>query len=188
MAEMRPRKTSRSALFLLTVACAAPAAGGAGTAEVAQVRHESGPRSVWTDKDKNPKFRGLDGLNHKLDEWQGKVIVLNFWASWCSPCLYEIRDFVTYQQQYNDKGLQVIGIGMDDDQKLANVQRTLDMNYPVLIADPKSNSKLMQAWGNSSGVIPYSVLIDRKGRILATYRGVLEREVFDEDIKPLLND
>ena len=129
---------------------------------------------------------GLDGAMHSLEDWKGKVIVLNFWATWCSPCLSEIRDFVAYQEQYRTRGLQIIGVGLDEGKKLRNVQRTLEINYPVLIADPEKNAAMMEQWGNNSGIVPYSVVIDRHGQVVYTHRGQLDRDFFDENILPLL--
>lgn len=136
---------------------------------------------------KSLSLAGLDGLKHSLADWNGKVIVLNFWATWCSPCLYEIRDFVAYQEQYKARGLQIIGLGLDDEKKLRNVQRTLEINYPVLVADPVDNGGLMKLWGNGSGVVPYTVVIDRNGRMTYAHSGVMSREVFDEYVLPLLD-
>jgi peroxiredoxin len=143
-----------------------------------------------TDKEREMKslsLTGLDGVKHRLADWNGKVIVLNFWATWCSPCLYEIRDFVVYQEQYKARGLQIIGLGLDDEKKLRNVQRTLEINYPVLVADPVDNGGLMKLWGNSSGVVPYTVVIDRDGRMTYAHRGPMNRDVFDEYVLPLLD-
>jgi peroxiredoxin len=143
-----------------------------------------------TDKESKMKslsLTGLDGVKHSLADWHGKVIIINFWATWCSPCLYEIRDFVAYQEQYKARGLQIIGVGLDEEKKLRNVQRTLEINYPVLVADPVDNSGLMERWGNSSGVVPYTVVIDRDGRVTYTLRGLMNREVFDEYVLPLLD-
>jgi peroxiredoxin len=131
---------------------------------------------------------GLDGVRHSLSDWKGKVVMLNFWATWCSPCLSEIRDFVGYQEQYKARGLQIVGLGLDEEKKLRNVQRTLEINYPVLLADPEANRGLMNQWGNSSGVVPYTVVIDRDGRVAYSHRGQMERDVFDEFVLPLLDN
>ncbi|HGG59168.1 MAG TPA: TlpA family protein disulfide reductase, partial [Gammaproteobacteria bacterium] len=64
------------------------------------------------------KLKGLDGKTHSLDEWKGKVIVLNFWASWCAPCQYEIKELIALQNEYGDKGLQVVSLGLDEERKL----------------------------------------------------------------------
>jgi peroxiredoxin len=129
---------------------------------------------------------GLDGEKHSMEEWKGKVVILNFWATWCSPCLSEIREFVAYQEQYKIRGLQIIGVGLDEEKKVRNVQRSLEINYPVLLAAPKKMGALMEQWGNTTGIIPYSVVIDRQGRVVFTQRGQIDRDSFNENILPLL--
>ncbi len=133
------------------------------------------------------KLRGLDGRLHTLDEWKGKVILMNFWASWCAPCQYEIPEFVDYQKRYGDKGLQFIGIGVDEQRKLANVARSLHINYPVLVLEPAAARPLMARWGNDTGIIPYTVLIDRDGTIRYIHRGTFDHDTFKVYVEPLLN-
>jgi peroxiredoxin len=131
-------------------------------------------------------LKGLDEKTHQLDEWKGKVIMLNFWATWCGPCQYEIRDFITYQDQYASRDLQIIGMGLDEERKLRNVARTLGMNYPVLIADPVKNPGLLPQWGNRTQIVPYTVVIDRDGRLKYIHRGQMQKDAFDEFVLPLL--
>ena len=133
------------------------------------------------------KLKGLDGQIHQLDEWKGQVIMLNFWASWCGPCQYEIPEFVAYQKTYGDKGLQVVGIGIDEERKLRNVARTLEINYPVLILDPFDSKRVLTHWGNENGLIPHTVVIDRDGRIKYIHRGKMGEREFNAYVLPLLN-
>ncbi len=128
---------------------------------------------------------GLDGKQHELADWRDKVILLNFWASWCSPCQSEIRDLVAFQSQYGAKGLQIVGIGMDDETKLRNVTRTLGINYPVLLANSAGNL-LMSRYGNHDGVVPYSVVISREGEVVYTRTGLINQGIFAEQVVPRL--
>ncbi len=135
------------------------------------------------------ELQGLDGKKHRLADWKGKVIMLNFWASWCAPCQYEIPDLVSYQKEWRQKGLQVIGIGLDEENKLRNVARTLGINYPVLIADlaDSENSALLPQWGNSEQIIPYTVIISQTGRMVYIHRGRMGDEEFNFYVRPLLD-
>jgi peroxiredoxin len=128
---------------------------------------------------------GMDGKPHELGEWHDKVVLLNFWASWCSPCQTEIRDLVVYQSQFGAQGLQIVGVGMDDETKLRNVQRTLGINYPVLLANTPGNP-MIAAFGNRDGIVPYSVLISRDGKVVYTHTGIITQEIFAEQVIPWL--
>jgi peroxiredoxin len=128
---------------------------------------------------------GMDGKQHELAEWRNKVVLLNFWASWCSPCQTEIRDLVAFQSEYGAKGLQIVGIGLDDEKKLRNVQRSLEINYPVLL-DNSTGNPVMRSLGNRQGVVPFSVLISREGKVVYTHTGLLDKEIFTEEVIPRL--
>lgn len=131
-------------------------------------------------------LKGLDGEQHSLRDWDGRVILLNFWATWCAPCQYEIRDFVQYQERYGERGLQIIGLGLDEEQPLRNVHRTLGINYPVLIGGTSTSDALLADWGNASRIVPYTVVIARDGRIAYIHRGQMDDETFNEFVLPLL--
>ena len=129
---------------------------------------------------------GLDGVAHSLGEWRGKVLLINFWASWCAPCQYEIPELVEWQNRHAAAGLQIIGVGVDDARKLRNVQRSLGINYPVLVIDPARAASLLEQWGDAEQTVPYSVVVDRSGRPVFRLKGTLDQEIFDENVRPLL--
>ncbi len=116
-----------------------------------------------------PDFSRAD-LSHRkivLSSYRGKIVLLNFWATWCEPCLMEMPTFVEWQRQYGPGDFQVIGISMDDatPEVIATVSR-LKLNYPVVMGD----EYLGADYGGVLGV-PVTFLIDRKGKIQARYQG-----------------
>ncbi|MEJ2455823.1 MAG: TlpA disulfide reductase family protein [Candidatus Thiodiazotropha sp.] len=132
------------------------------------------------------QYPDLSGTPQNLQQWKGKVLLLNFWASWCSPCLAEIGHLTEYQDKFGAQGLQVVGLGLDDPRKLKNVQRSLRINYPVLAAKAKESRSILKAWGNKTGLIPYTVIFDKQGEIVRAHRGILDDQLFDQLVKPLL--
>ncbi|MDH5712244.1 MAG: redoxin family protein [Gammaproteobacteria bacterium] len=130
-------------------------------------------------------LKDLEDKVRESKEWQGKVLMVNFWASWCPPCVREIPAFIKLQKDYKDKGLVIIGIALDNKQNIVDFTDPMDMNYPVLIAE-KEGIALTKAYGNRLGVLPYTVIVDRKGKIIYTHRSELTYEVAEKVIKPLL--
>lgn len=127
----------------------------------------------------------VSGNLRKVDEWDGKVLLINFWASWCPPCVREIPDFVRLYDSYVDKGFVIVGIALDEKQDVIDFIDPIGVEYPILIA-PESGIALTQAYGNRLGILPFSVLIDRKGQIISTHKGELDFESAEKLIKPLL--
>ncbi len=118
-----------------------------------------------------------------LGRYRGKIVLLNFWATWCAPCLAEIPRFSLWQQTYGGEGLQVLGVSMDDDS--APVKRTLRkyaIVYPVVMGD----APLGELYGGVLG-LPQSYLIDASGRIVARYEGEPDLNQMESRIKELLN-
>ncbi len=128
----------------------------------------------------------LEGQSHNLYDWHGNVILLNFWATWCGPCQLEIPDFIDYQERYGGKGLQIIGVGLDETRKLRNFVRTVGINYPILQADPESQYDLLKQWSNPYAVLPFTVVIGRDGRLLYMQQGIFRKDAFTNIVEPLL--
>lgn len=126
----------------------------------------------------------LSGGRAKLTDYRGKVVILDFWATWCPPCIKEIPDFVELQKKYGDKGLAILGISLDQNPKrvLRPFVKKYKMNYPVLLTD----GKVDRAYGGITG-IPTTFVINRKGEIYKQYVGFRPKNVFEADIKALLN-
>jgi thiol-disulfide isomerase/thioredoxin len=115
-------------------------------------------------------MKDMTGRTVKLADYKGKVILLDFWATWCGPCKYEIPGFVQLQEQYGKNGLQVLGVSVDDTvDKLEPFVKQFRMNYPVLLG--LGHDEVQDAYGPMIG-IPVSVIIARDGRICAKHMGL----------------
>lgn len=129
-------------------------------------------------------FPDLEGNEHKLSEWDGKVIVLNFWATWCPPCRKEIPEFVALQKEYGDKGLQFIGVAIEEKEPVEEFIDFVEINYPILIGGDNA-IQLAQQMGNSIGAVPFSVVINRQGQIVHRQPGEFSRDDIKKIIEPL---
>ena len=127
----------------------------------------------------------LDGRARAAAEWDGKVVALNFWASWCPPCLEEIPDFVSLQAQHQAAGLQFVGLALEPPATARRFAVEREMNYPVLTGAAEV-IKLARAYGNHIGALPFTVFIDRTGRVASAHAGPLSREEAEELIVSLL--
>lgn len=127
----------------------------------------------------------LDGKMRSISEWDGKVIALNFWATWCPPCLKEVPEFVLLQTRYQAQGLQFIGIALQRPEEVRDFVAQNGMNYPVLAGELEV-IKLAEAYGNHIGALPYTVIIDRNGQVAHVKPGILPTEEAESIIKSLL--
>ncbi len=127
----------------------------------------------------------LAGKEHGLEEWRGKVVVLNFWATWCPPCREEIPLFIDLQKQLGAQGLQFVGIAIDDASAVASYQREIGINYPSLLGGD-GGMGLMSAYGNAAGSLPFTVILDREGRIVARKVGAFRRAQLEPLLSPLI--
>jgi cytochrome c biogenesis protein CcmG/thiol:disulfide interchange protein DsbE len=117
-----------------------------------------------------------------LSNYKGKVVLLNFWATWCHGCKLEIPWFMEFQKEYKRRGLAVIGVSMDEDgwKSVKPYIREKQLNYRVVIG----NADLAKQYGLES--MPMTLLIDRHGKIAASHAGVVDREAFASEIRALL--
>lgn len=117
------------------------------------------------------RLNDLDGKPHGFADYQGKLVVVNFWATWCGPCLHEIPALIKIQGDYAAKGVQIIGPAVDDPEDVRAQAPKLGFNYPVLVGDSEGMLELMGRLGNTAGALPFSVLIGPDGTILERQLG-----------------
>jgi len=125
---------------------------------------------------------GLDGQHLQLSAYRGKIVLLDFWATWCAPCREETPHLVELQQKYGAQGLQVIGISMDDSPDPARAfYQQFHMNYPVVMGSAETG----ELYGGVLG-LPIAFLINRDGRVYSKHIGATDPAVFEKDIMSLL--
>jgi thiol-disulfide isomerase/thioredoxin len=135
--------------------------------------HKNAPEFVLTD---------LNGKRVDLQAYRGKVVLLNFWATWCAPCQLEMPRFVAWQTEYGPRGLRVLNISMDDDPELARkLYKKLRLNYPVMMG----NEKVGELYGGVLG-LPVTFLIDSRGEVRAQFQGEADLNAMEEQLKSLL--
>lgn len=127
----------------------------------------------------------LDGNKHAFAQWDGKVRVLNFWATWCPPCRKETPMFVEMQELYGERGLQFVGVAIDELQKVKDFVDTYGVNYPMLIGAEDAIA-VAKTYGNRFGALPYTVIINRQGTVVHAQAGELSRESAEKIIPALL--
>jgi thiol-disulfide isomerase/thioredoxin len=173
-------KAGRIVLFALTAGLALTAAfwmnpshrGGApDSGNVAQLMAASLP--------------DMDGKSQALAQWRGKVMVVNFWATWCLPCLEEIPEFVRMQERLGNRGLQFVGIAVDDVVKVREFAVKYRMNYPILIGEMDA-IEFTRVAGNERRGLPFTIIMDRKGRLIGTELGGLNEQELTAIIQPVM--
>lgn len=133
----------------------------------------------------NTQLPDLTDKSHKLTEWQGKILIINFWATWCPPCLSEIPEFIALQKQYADKNVQFVGIAVDEKQAVQDYNASAKINYPVLIAG-NAGIDISKAFGNAIESVPFTVVINPQGQIIHRQLGEINREELLKVIQPLI--
>jgi len=127
----------------------------------------------------------LDGTPHSIDEWDGKIIVLNFWATWCPPCVDEVPELAAVQRKLGDRGVQVVGVAADEPKNIRLFLKQVQVPYPVLHGQAAA-FRALKAYGNPRGTLPYTVIIDRRGVVRRTVKHALDRVELERMLAPLL--
>ena len=171
--------TRKARVAICVVALAVTAAPLSGTTVDAAT---CGPDSKTANL--NFTFKDLDGRDVTLSAFKGKVILLDFWATWCGPCKFEIPGFIELYTKYRSQGLQVLGLAVDDPvPALKEYAQQMKMNYPVLVGEGRED--ILEAFGPMPG-LPTTFIIDREGKICKSHTGFEKKETFEQEIKSLL--
>ncbi len=126
-----------------------------------------------------------EGKDQALGQWRGRLLIVNFWATWCVPCRDEMPMFVKAQQQFGDKGLQFVGIAIDEGDKVRQFAAEIGLNYPALVGGYGA-IELSRTFGNRLGALPFTMIIDRSGHVVHTQLGPLKEAQLDTFISQLL--
>lgn len=150
--------------------------------------HSEGQKAADAMVDrKAPEFTlpDLDNVTHNSHEWDGKVVILNFWAAWCPSCRKETPTFVELQEKYAQAGVQFVGVAIDKKDAVQDFMDTYGVNYPMLIGEDNA-IKVAKEYGDRFGALPFTVIINRQGKIHLAHRGGMSRELAESTIKSLL--
>ena len=127
-------------------------------------------------------MKDMNGADYKLADLKGKVVLVNFWASWCAPCLQEIPEFIKVREEYHDRGFEIIGISTDDTaEQLRDFAAKYKTNYPLL----QVTGEAEDAYGPVFG-LPTSIIVARDGSVCKRHFGPLSKEQLEKEIKGLL--
>ena len=127
----------------------------------------------------------LSGNPVSAAEFDGQVVLVNFWATWCTPCIEEMPMLSSLHQIYSDRGFEVVGIALDDPEKAVDFVAQLEIDYPVLVGTTDA-ILVGRRFGNRAGMLPYSVLVDSEGIVRWSHLGALDREELETRIQSLL--
>jgi thiol-disulfide isomerase/thioredoxin len=127
----------------------------------------------------------LAGQSQPIGQWNGRVLVVNFWATWCAPCREEIPALIRVQDKLGPKGLQIVGIAIDQAERVRPYAAQMRINYPVLIGELDAMDLAQQA-GNRTGGLPFTVILDRSGKPVGSQLGGLNQEKLERLIQPML--
>ena len=125
------------------------------------------------------------GKSQTMSQWRGKVLVVNFWATWCAPCREEIPALMRVQHKYASNGVQFVGIAIDSVSKVRDYADEMRIDYALRIGGMETLG-LSRAFGNRAGVLPFTEVLDRAGKVAYVHAGALTEALLDQVLAPLL--
>jgi len=139
--------------------------------------------SAQQRKAANFSLKAADGTSYELSKYKGKVVIVNFWATWCGPCRKEIPDFIEAYKRYRSKGLEIIGISLDQDgwTKVIPFVKQSKINYPIVMGD----EQVVENYGGFNA-IPTTFIVDKDGNIVDQHAGTMSLKQLEAKLKPLL--
>jgi thiol-disulfide isomerase/thioredoxin len=147
---------------------------------------KSQPAALKPERQRKPapefELIDADGKNLRLSALRGRVVVVNFWATWCHGCQLEMPSFIEVQKKYADRGLTIVGISLDDDgwKSVRPWIKERRVNYPIVVG----NRDLGQKYGLTG--MPLTVLVDREGRVASVHAGIVDRKALEQQVQALL--
>jgi len=136
--------------------------------------------SLWSQP-----LRDVAGAPKTLKQWRGQVLIVNFWATWCAPCREEIPVFVKLQREYGERGLQFVGVAIDQPEKVGPFAREFGINYPLLVGGLDA-AEWSRSLGNRAGALPFTVIVGRDGSVRLSHLGALKESELLPYIRTLL--
>jgi thiol-disulfide isomerase/thioredoxin len=131
-------------------------------------------------------FTDLSGKARTMSEWKGRVVLVNFWATWCAPCREEIPALQKIQAEFGHRNFEVVGIALDNAEATGRFAAEFKIGYPILIGD-MGIVDVMRQLGNKSGALPYSVVLDPQGAVAKTHLGLLTHQKMRDLVEPVLS-
>jgi len=178
-----PLRGRRRSLILIGGAVTAAAAG---VALQVLTRNQSEDATAIANLWALP-LQDLEGKPQPLTRWKGKILVVNFWATWCEPCKEEVPALVRTQDKYDANNVQIVGISLDSAAKVQTFAKEFKIQYPLVIGSLES-IEITRKLGNKAAVLPYTVVLDANGIVKARHLGGISAVQLDQVIRPLVSE
>ncbi len=136
-----------------------------------------------------PEFSMPDpeGETRDISEWEGDILVINFWGTWCAPCREEVPLLIDVQDEFEDQGLTVLGIALDQPEQVKAFAEEFGINYPLLVGENET-LEVLEAFGSGALGLPHTFVVDRDGRVVNFHLGLIEPDEVDPLLAPALSE